>query len=96
MEECPVCLEPLSGTVVLMGCCEKKLHIQCYVTKCPMCRADLPAPVHAQPPAQHVIVPVPVAVYPAPIPKLRILLANIGLLAGTSGLLLIVLKPYLS
>ena len=57
MDECPVCLEPLTGTVVHLGCCNKQVHIQCYVTKCPLCRADLPAP-HGAPP-QHVIIPVP-------------------------------------
>jgi hypothetical protein len=53
-EECPVCLEPLDGTVVHLGCCKNKLHIQCYLNKCPFCRADLPSP--------HVVVPVPVGV----------------------------------
>ena len=57
--ECPVCLEPLCGTVVHMGCCKKMVHVQCYTVKCPMCRADLPVPIHAIQP-QHVIVPVPV------------------------------------
>ena len=61
MEECPVCLETLSGTIVHLGCCKKHVHIQCYVAKCPLCRTDLPVPVHAVQP-QHVIVPVPVAV----------------------------------
>lgn len=54
MEECPVCLEPLEGTIVNLGCCKNKLHIQCYVNKCPFCRAELPSP--------HVVVPVPVPV----------------------------------
>ena len=53
-------MEPLSGTVVQVGCCRKQVHIQCYVSKCPFCRAELPFPV--VPPPQHVIVPVPVAV----------------------------------
>ena len=57
MEECPVCLESLTGTVVHLGCCKKQLHIQCYVNKCPMCRAELPSP-----PSLSVVVPVPVAV----------------------------------
>jgi hypothetical protein len=54
-----VCLETLTGTVVHMGCCKKMVHVQCYTLKCPMCRADLPVPIHAVQP-QHVIVPVPV------------------------------------
>jgi len=57
MEECPVCLEPLSGTVVQLGCCKKCVHIQCYVTKCPLCRSDLLVPTHAVE-HQHVIVQV--------------------------------------
>ena len=57
MDECPVCLEPLMGTVVHLGCCKKQVHIQCYVTKCPMCRAELPSPPLSE---RHVIVPVPV------------------------------------
>lgn len=55
MEECPVCLEPLTGTVVTLGCCRNSVHIQCYVEKCPLCRAPLPRP-------EHVAVPIPVAV----------------------------------
>lgn len=61
MDECPVCLEPLSGTVVHLGCCKKQVHIQCYVTRCPMCRAELPSPPLSE---RHVIVPVPV--FPPP------------------------------
>lgn len=61
MDECPVCLEPLMGTVVHLECCKKQVHIQCYITKCPMCRADLPSPPLSE---RHVIVPVPVPVFP--------------------------------
>jgi hypothetical protein len=53
--ECPVCLEPLEGTIVILGCCRNRVHIQCYVEKCPLCRASLPKP-------EHVAVPVPVPV----------------------------------
>ena len=55
--ECPVCLEPLTGTVVQLGCCNNQLHIQCYLPKCPLCRAELPVPSHV-----HTVVPVPVAI----------------------------------
>ena len=55
--ECPVCLETLEGTVVQLGCCKNQVHIQCYLPKCPLCRAELPMPRPA-----HVIIPVPVAV----------------------------------
>ena len=51
--ECPVCLEPLTGTVVHLGCCNNQLHIQCYLPKCPLCRAELPVPT-----TLHTIVPV--------------------------------------
>ena len=61
MDECPVCLEPLMGTVVHLGCCKKQVHIQCYVTTCPMCRAELPSPPLSD---RHVIVPIPV--FPPP------------------------------
>jgi hypothetical protein len=55
--ECPVCLEPLTGTVVQLGCCNNQLHIQCYLPKCPLCRAELPVPR-----PMHTVVPVPVPV----------------------------------
>jgi hypothetical protein len=55
-EECPICLEPLTGTIVTLGCCRNKIHIQCYLEKCPLCRAPLP---HPRPP-EHIIVPIPV------------------------------------
>jgi len=58
--ECPVCLEPLSGTVVHLGCCNNQVHIQCYLPKCPLCRAELPLPRPVQP--THTIVPIPVTV----------------------------------
>jgi hypothetical protein len=53
MDECPVCLEPLVGTIVQLGCCKNHVHIQCYLPKCPLCRADLPAPR-----AVHTIIPI--------------------------------------
>jgi len=59
-DECPICLEPLTGTIVHLECCKNKLHIQCYVNKCPFCRTALPSP--------HVIVPIPVAVPMRPSP----------------------------
>jgi hypothetical protein len=62
VEECPVCLEPLVGTVVRMGCCRNKVHIQCYIDKCPLCRTQLPLPHQVEP--NQIIVPVPVPVQP--------------------------------
>jgi hypothetical protein len=90
--ECPVCLEPLSGTVVHMGCCKKMVHIQCYTIKCPMCRADLPVPIHAVQP-QHIIVPVPV-VYSGD-RKEKVVRSIIGLIGLIGGVTLLV-YPYYS
>ncbi len=91
--ECPVCLEPLSGTVVHMGCCKKMVHIQCYTVKCPMCRADLPVPIHAvQPHPSHIIVPVPV-VYQSRERNSKIARSIIGLI-GVVGIMAIVVFPY--
>jgi len=58
--ECPICLEPLEGTVVNLGCCKQQVHIQCYLPKCSLCRAQLPEPPKTQP--EHVVVSVPVPV----------------------------------
>ena len=44
MDECPVCLEPLSGTITIVGCCKKSFHAGCLnkciqaKNQCPMCR----------------------------------------------------------
>lgn len=81
--ECPICLEPLTGTVVFMGCCRKQVHIQCYVPKCPMCRADLPIPTHA---VNQVIVPVPFAIPSPQVPRWRIVLENTIILVGMGGI----------
>lgn len=53
-------MELLQGTVVHLGCCKKQVHIQCYISKCPFCRAELPMPPNQ--PVQHVIVPIPVEI----------------------------------
>jgi len=74
-----------------MGCCKKMVHIQCYTVKCPMCRADLPVPIHAVQP-QHVIVPVPV-VYQAREGKIaRTVIGFVGLM----GCLALITFPYYS
>lgn len=91
--ECPVCLEPLSGTVVHMGCCKKMVHIQCYTIKCPMCRADLPVPIHAvQSHPSHIIVPVPVVYQSREGKVTRIIIGLIGLVGG----LVLITYPYYS
>ena len=91
MEECPVCLEPLLGTVVHLGCCKKQVHIQCYISRCPMCRAELPTPPNYPP--QHVIVPVPIPYQPQPVSKWRIFIGNlIGVTAATGVCLLLFYK----
>ena len=44
MDECPICLEELSGAVTTVGCCKKQFHTECilkcrqYNNECPMCR----------------------------------------------------------
>ena len=44
-DECPICAEPLTGTLATLGCCGKVLHVECFVRcmkvklDCPMCRA---------------------------------------------------------
>jgi hypothetical protein len=57
-DECPICLEPLTGTIVHMSCCGKKVHIQCYLPKCPMCRSNLPLPRSTE-----VMIPIPIPVH---------------------------------
>ena len=59
-DDCPVCLEALTGTVVTLGCCRNRIHIQCYVTRCPFCREELPVPLHVTVPMP---VPVPIQVH---------------------------------
>lgn len=88
MDECPICLEPLTGTVVHLGCCKKQVHIQCYVSRCSLCRAELPMPQNFPPP-QHVIVPVPVAYQAPPISKWKIFIGNLTLLSVATGAILI-------
>ena len=88
--ECPVCLEPLIGTVVHLGCCKKMVHVQCYTIKCPMCRADLPVPIHAVQP-QHIIVPVPVVYHQSREGKVaRAVIAIISLIGG----IILITYPY--
>jgi hypothetical protein len=44
-EECPICTDPLTGTLATLGCCRKVLHVECLVRcmkqklDCPLCRA---------------------------------------------------------
>jgi hypothetical protein len=45
MEECPICIEPLTGTLATLGCCSKVMHVECFIKcmkmklDCPMCRS---------------------------------------------------------
>lgn len=45
MDECPICTDPLTGTLATLGCCRKVLHVECLVRcmkqklDCPLCRA---------------------------------------------------------
>ena len=44
-DDCPICMEPLTGTLATLGCCQKVLHVECLVKcmqqklNCPLCRA---------------------------------------------------------
>ena len=71
-----------------MGCCKKMVHVQCYTVKCPMCRADLPVPVHAIQP-QHVIVPVPVVFNDRRGKIIRIAISLVGLFGGLTLLFVV-------
>ena len=45
MDECPICLLPLIGTLTITGCCKKQFHTECHVkcmqqkSECPLCRS---------------------------------------------------------
>lgn len=80
--ECPICLEPLEGTIVNLGCCKQQVHIQCYLPKCSLCRANLPEPPKSQP--EHVIVPVPV---PVQVQQQSKVLAFVPMLFGLSAVI---------
>lgn len=69
MDECPICMEQLIGTVVHLGCCKKQVHIQCYVPTCPFCRKELLMPPNHPP--QHVIIPIPIAIEDSRRPNYR-------------------------
>lgn len=64
------------------------VHVQCYTVKCPMCRADLPVPVHAIQP-QHVIVPVPVVFNDRRGKIIRIAISLVGLFGGLTLLFVV-------
>lgn len=87
MNECPICLEPLTGTIVTLGCCHNQVHIQCYVEKCPLCRAPLPKPEHVAVP-----VPVPVVMHVPQPPKYGHVAPMIGALLGIGLVISIITK----
>ena len=87
--ECPVCLEPLIGTVVQMGCCHNKVHIQCYLPKCPLCRSPLPLPRNTEP--NQIIVPVPVVQPPTRVQKIMVVFPAVGTLFAV-GLIMVLLN----
>jgi hypothetical protein len=89
--ECPVCLEELTGTIVHLGCCKNQVHIQCYVSKCPLCRAELPIPHMPEP--SHVIVPVPVPLYRTQ-SKITVIIPAIGTILGIGILFIFVSGSY--
>lgn len=87
MDECPVCLEPLSGTVVHLGCCRNRVHIQCYLETCPLCRAALPVP----PRPNQVIVPVNVG--PTPPSSVQKVVPLVGFVIGIGLIVLVTYVP---
>ena len=78
MEECPVCLTPLSGSLTTVGCCRKQFHTECILkcieqkNECPMCRAKQLIQV------QDVIVPVLVHDEEMFISRQKIIMFTIG------------------
>ena len=50
--DCPVCLEPLgNSTLVMTHCCKQRMDLLCYVRclpKCPFCRASQDAVPNVQ------------------------------------------------
>jgi len=42
---CPICLDPLVGSITTIGCCQQAMHLECIVKcmkqslNCPLCRA---------------------------------------------------------
>jgi hypothetical protein len=93
MEECPVCLEPLTGTVVQMGCCHNKVHIQCYLPKCPLCRSILPLPRNTEPNQIIVPVPVPVPREPTRFQKCLVVVPALGSIFAVGLVMVIVNTP---
>ena len=89
LPECPVCLDPLEGTIVTLGCCHNHVHIQCYVEKCPLCRAPLPLPRNTEP--NQIIVPIPVAVTrePTRIQKIMVVFPAVGSLFAVGLIMLL-------
>lgn len=93
LDECPVCLEPLEGTIVQLGCCHNKVHIQCYLPKCPLCRSVLPLPKNTE--TNHIIVPVPVTpVQPTRIQKAAMIVPALGGILGIGIFILLMNAPY--
>ena len=83
MDECPVCLEPLVGTIVQLGCCKNHVHIQCYLPKCPLCRSDLPTPRVAEP--THTIIPIPINQQYQQVSKWQFVIASMTLISALLG-----------
>ena len=65
-QECPICTDPLTGSVATLGCCKKVLHVECLVKcmkqnlNCPMCRARHESLRMVQDVESQVLVPVAV------------------------------------
>jgi len=59
--ECPICLELLSGNTLTSHCCNKEYHVICYIKcmeqkqECPMCRKIFHEVIQIEP--IHIVVP---------------------------------------
>jgi len=84
-DECPVCLEPLTGTTVHLDCCKHRIHIQCYISTCPFCRSELPVPTHCSK-VEHIVVPVPVSVVRTVQPEFKKHLISVFISAAILGM----------
>jgi hypothetical protein len=63
-DDCPICTDPLVGSLAIIGCCKKTMHVECLVKcmkeklSCPMCRAHHESLRMVQDVESQVLVPV--------------------------------------
>ena len=65
--ECPICLDPLQGSITTIGCCKQSMHLECLVKcmkhnlNCPLCRTRHESLRMVQDIESQVLVPVTVS-----------------------------------